>query len=97
VPVSCVSAEGMCKDSWRKRAGSVQEVHSQRSGSAQTTFRRRADNGNGMRREEWNQGLTASDWLRVKRERGARDREAEREMRSSDLHYLISRDRDDVP
>ena len=89
MPVSCVSAEGMCKDSWRKRAGSVQEVRRQHSGSAPTTIME-------WGREEWNQGLTAGDWLRV-RERGARDREAEREMRSSDLHYLISRDRDDVP
>ena len=89
MPVSCVSAGGMCKDSWRKRADSIQEVHRQCSGSAQTTVME-------WGREGWDQGLTASGWLRA-RERGAREREAEREMRSSDLHYLISRDRDDVP
>ena len=70
-----LSAEGTCKDSWRKCAGSVQEVHDQCSGSAQTTFKRRADNGNGMRREKWNQGLAAGDWLRVK---GSEGREIER-------------------
>ena len=41
---SCVSAVGMCADSGRMHADSVQEVRRQRSGSAQTTFRKCADN-----------------------------------------------------